>query len=43
MLCVSLFIGKIMKIDNQNWHRLEIFGSKEYREIFVSYIEDAHN
>jgi len=29
-----------MKINNQNWHSLEIFGSQENREIFITYIED---
>ena len=40
MLYVNLFIEKIMKINNQNWHSLEIFGSQENREIFITYIED---
>ena len=40
MLCVNLFIEKIMKINNQNWHSLEIFGSQKDREIFITYIED---
>ena len=29
-----------MKINNQNWHSLEIFGSQENREIFITYIEN---
>ena len=40
MLYVNLFIEKIMKINNQNWHSLEIFGSQENREIFITYIEN---
>ena len=40
MLCVNFSIGRIMKIDNQSWYRLEIFGSKGNREIFIAYIED---
>ena len=40
MLYVNLFIEKIMKINNQNWYSLEIFGSQESREIFITYIED---
>ena len=40
MLYVNLFIEKIMKINNQNWHSLEIFGSQKNREIFITYIED---
>ena len=40
MLCVNFFIGKIMRIDNQTWYRLEIFGSEEKREIFIAYIQD---
>ena len=40
MLCANLFIEKIMKINNQNWYSLEIFGSQKSREIFITYIED---
>ena len=40
MLYANLFIEKIMKINNQNWHSLEIFGSLKNREIFITYIED---
>ena len=40
MLCANLFIEKIMKINNQNWYSLEIFGSQQDREIFITYIED---
>ena len=40
MLYVNLFIEKIMKINNQNWYSLEIFGSQENREIFITYIEN---
>ena len=39
MLCANLFIEKIMKINNQNWLSLEIFGSQKNREIFITYIE----
>ena len=40
MLFVNLFIEKIMKINKQIWYSLEIFGTKENREIFIAYIED---
>ena len=29
-----------MKIDNQNWYSLEIFGSQDNREIFITYLEN---
>ena len=40
MLCVNSYIEKIMRVNNQNWYSLEIFGSKENREIFITYLED---
>ena len=40
MLFVNLFIEKIMKVSKQIWYSLEIFGSKDNREIFIAYIED---
>jgi ribosomal protein L11 methyltransferase len=40
MLFVNLFIEKIMKVSKQFWYSLEIFGTKDNREIFIAYIED---
>ena len=37
---MSLFIEKIMIVNKQIWYSLEIFGTKENREIFIAYIED---
>ena len=41
MLSVNLFIDRTMKIDNQNWYSLEIFGSHQNREIFIAYVENV--